>query len=208
MHAIKSALKWPARQWSECVSHRSEQLHRQLHVCKHAHVPINMYSNATHARTHQSFSSHSPHRIKIELLNQEYTVYYIGTNLGRIYKIVQYYRNNEPFSKLLDIFEVAAGEPIQVMEISQARKSLYVATDHRIKQIDLAMCNRRYDSCFRCVKDPYCGWDKEANVCKPYTLGALQVINCHHLPLGVALCCVYLCVCILRWMDGWVRVAE
>lgn len=114
-------------------------------------------------------------RIKIDLLNQEYTVYYVGTNLGRVYKIVQFYRNSEPYSKLLDIFEIATDEPIQVMEISQSRKSLYVATDNRIKQIDLAMCNRRYDSCYRCVKDPYCGWDKEANVCRPYELGLLQV---------------------------------
>lgn len=108
-------------------------------------------------------------------MNQEYTVYYVGTNLGRVYKIVQFYRNSEPHSKLLDIFEISADEPIQVMEISQSRKSLYVATDNRIKQIDLAMCNRRYDSCYRCVKDPYCGWDKEANVCRPYELGLLQV---------------------------------
>lgn len=99
----------------------------------------------------------------------------MGTNLGRVYKIVQFYRNNEPNSKLLDIFEIAPEEPIQVMEISQSRKSLYVATDNRIKQIDLAMCNRRYDSCYRCVKDPYCGWDKETNVCRPYELGLLQV---------------------------------
>lgn len=117
-------------------------------------------------------------RIKIDLLNQEYTVFYVGTNLGRVYKIVQFYRNNEPNSKLLDIFEVAPDEPIQVMEISQSRKSLYVATDNRIKQIDLAMCNRRYDSCYRCVKDPYCGWDKETNVCRPYELGLLQVWSC------------------------------
>ena len=114
-------------------------------------------------------------------MNQEFTVYYIGTNLGRIYKIVQYYRNNEPFSKLLDIFEVAPNEAIQVMEISQTRKSLYVATDHRIKQIDLAMCNRRYDSCFRCVKDPYCGWDKDTNICRPYELGLLQVTMTTHI---------------------------
>lgn len=75
----------------------------------------------------------------------------------------------------MDIFEVATDEPIQVMDLSQSRKSLYVATDNRIKQIDLAMCNRRYDSCFRCVKDPYCGWDKDSNVCRPYELGLLQV---------------------------------
>ncbi|EDW31848.1 GL10746 [Drosophila persimilis] len=116
-------------------------------------------------------------KIKIDILNQEYIVYYVGTNLGRIYKIVQYYRNGESLSKLLDIFEVAPNEAIQVMEISQTRKSLYIGTDHRIKQIDLAMCNRRYDNCFRCVRDPYCGWDKEANTCRPYELDLLQYIE-------------------------------
>lgn len=131
------------------------------------------------------------------MLNQEYTVYYVGTNLGRVYKIVQFYRNNEPNSKLLDIFEVAPEEPIQVMEISQKRKALYVATDNRIKQIDLAMCNRRYDSCFRCVKDPYCGWDKDTNVCRPYELGLLQVslhvhMNIENIPLSTVLYCILL----------------
>uniref|UniRef100_A0A182SAC6 Semaphorin-2A n=1 Tax=Anopheles maculatus TaxID=74869 RepID=A0A182SAC6_9DIPT len=116
-------------------------------------------------------------RIKIEILSQEYTVFYIGTNAGRIYKIVQYLRNGESKSKLLDIFEIAQNEAIQVMELSQKRKSLYVATDYRIKQIDLAMCNRRYDNCFRCVKDPYCGWDKDTSTCKPYEPGLLQDVG-------------------------------
>jgi hypothetical protein len=114
-------------------------------------------------------------RIYIKILNQEYKVFYIGTNTGRIYKIVQFMQNGDSKSSLLDIFEVAPNEPIQVMQISQKRKSLYVSTDHRIKQIDLAMCARRYDSCFRCVKDPYCGWDGESNSCKPYELALLQV---------------------------------
>lgn len=102
-------------------------------------------------------------------------MYYVGTNTGRIYKIVQYVRNNQMKSKLLDIFEVAQNEAIQVIEVSTKTKSLLVSTDHRIKQIDLAMCDRRFDSCFRCVKDPYCGWDKEAHACKPYVPGLLQV---------------------------------
>ena len=75
----------------------------------------------------------------------------------------------------MDIFEIAENEAIETIQISKKHKSLYVSTDHRIKQIDLAMCNRRYDSCFRCVKDPYCGWDQESNVCKPYDLDLLQV---------------------------------
>lgn len=115
-------------------------------------------------------------RLKIDLLEQEYTVFYVGTNNGRIFKIVQYYRNRESKSKLLDVFEVAPNEAIQMMEISQTQKSLYIGTDHRVKQIDLAMCSRRYDNCFRCVKDPYCGWDKESSACKPYELGLLQVM--------------------------------
>lgn len=118
------------------------------------------------------------HRIYIKILNQEYKVFYIGTNTGRIYKIVQFMQDGDSKSTLLDIFEVAQNEPIQVMQISQKRKSLYVSTDHRIKQIDLAMCSRRYDSCFRCVKDPYCGWDQDTNSCKPYELGLLQVSGC------------------------------
>lgn len=84
-------------------------------------------------------------------------------------------QNGESKSKLLDIFEVAQNEAIQVMEISQKHKSLYASTDHRIKQIYLEICNHRYDSCFRCVKDPYCGWDHEAASCKPYKIGLLQV---------------------------------
>jgi Plexin repeat len=121
------------------------------------------------------FSFTQTHRIRNQMTNQEFKVYYVGTNNGRIYKIVQFLREGESKSKLLDIFDIAKNEAIQMMEISQKHKSLYVSTDHRIKQIDLEMCNHRYDSCFRCVKDPYCGWDHDANSCRAYELGLLQV---------------------------------
>lgn len=102
-------------------------------------------------------------------------VYFIGTATGNIYKIVQFIRYGRRHSNLLDVLEVANNEPIREMGISQKTGSLYLATDHVVKQIDLAMCVRRYDSCFRCVSDPYCGWDKDAGTCKPYQLGLLQV---------------------------------
>jgi hypothetical protein len=117
-------------------------------------------------------------RMRNQLTNQEFRVHYVGTNKGLVYKIVQYVQDGQSKSKLLDIFEVAAGEAIQVMEISQKFKSLYVSTDYRIKQIHLEICTRRYDSCYRCVKDPYCGWDHEKAMCKPYKLGLLQVKLC------------------------------
>lgn len=88
---------------------------------------------------------------------------------------MQFIKFGQRQSVLLDILDISKNEPIREMEISQKTGSLYIATDHSVKQIDLAMCNRRYDSCFRCVKDPYCGWDKEYGACKPYQLGLLQV---------------------------------
>lgn len=88
---------------------------------------------------------------------------------------MQFIKFGQRQSVLLDILDISKNEPIREMEISQKTGSLYIATDHSVKQIDLAMCNRRYDSCFRCVKDPYCGWDKDTGACKPYQLGLLQV---------------------------------
>lgn len=89
-----------------------------------------------------------------------------------MHKIVQWYdQNGESSSILLDVFDVTPGEPIQIMEISRKHKALYVASDHRVKQVDLVMCNRRYDNCLRCVHDPYCGWDKDTNTCKTYSPG-------------------------------------
>ncbi|XP_019865782.1 semaphorin-2A [Aethina tumida] len=109
----------------------------------------------------------------------DYIVYYAGTNDGRVHKIVEWGKDNPDGSSsiLLDVFDVTPGEPIQVMEISKEHKALYVASDHRVKQVDLVMCNRRYDNCLRCVHDPYCGWDKDSNVCKPYSPGLLQDVS-------------------------------
>ncbi|XP_055920280.1 semaphorin-2A-like, partial [Eupeodes corollae] len=116
-------------------------------------------------------------KIRIEKLNQEYLVYFAGTNTGSIYKIVQFIKYGQRHSNLLDILEIAKNEPIREMDLSQKTGSLYIATAHSVKQIDLAMCNRRYDSCFRCITDPYCGWDKDVGACRPYQLGLLQDVG-------------------------------
>uniref|UniRef100_A0A8D8XHJ2 Semaphorin-2A n=2 Tax=Cacopsylla melanoneura TaxID=428564 RepID=A0A8D8XHJ2_9HEMI len=108
---------------------------------------------------------------------QECTVYFVATNTGHVYKIVQWYDESMagpiPHSALLDIFEVAPNQPIRAMEISRTHRSLYVAYDSGIKQIKLEMCAHRLDSCIRCVRDPYCGWDRDSKTCKPYQPGKL-----------------------------------
>ena len=107
-----------------------------------------------------------------------FIVYYAGSNDGRVYKIVQWIDDSgNSYSNLLDVFEVTPGEPIRGMEISQKHNALYVSSDHRIKQIDLVMCSRRYDHCLKCVQDPYCGWNKNTNTCQPYMTGFLQDVS-------------------------------
>uniref|UniRef100_A0A1Y1NE22 Semaphorin-2A n=1 Tax=Photinus pyralis TaxID=7054 RepID=A0A1Y1NE22_PHOPY len=116
-------------------------------------------------------------RIRVDLGGNvlEYIVYYAGTNDGRVFKIVEWHNENgDSTSILLDVFDITPGEPIQTLELSKKHKTLFVASDHRVKQIDLVMCNRRYDNCLRCVHDPYCGWDKDIYICKPYAPGLLQ----------------------------------
>ncbi|CAK1582749.1 unnamed protein product [Parnassius mnemosyne] len=115
-------------------------------------------------------------RVRVDMLGHqlEYTVYYAGTNEGKIHKIVQWTRNGDNQSALLDIFDVTPGEPIQAMALSRVHGSLYAASDRRVLQLRLALCTRRYDACVRCARDPYCGWDRDASVCREYMPGLIQ----------------------------------
>ncbi|UYV69835.1 Sema-2a [Cordylochernes scorpioides] len=113
---------------------------------------------------------------RLEVDGVPYTVFYAGTNTGLVYKLVQWRHHR---SNLVDIFQATAPEPIRAMEISSKwpRKALYVSSDSGIKQVDLVMCHGRYDSCLRCIQDPYCGWDKDRGECKPYVTGLLQDVT-------------------------------
>ena len=119
--------------------------------------------------------SFSPAKVKNNIL---FMKFFKILDTGRVYKVVQWRDvNGEPSSVLLDVFDVTPGEPIRIMEISHQHKALYVASDHRVRQIDLVMCNKRYDNCLRCVHDPYCGWDKDSNSCRSYVPGLLQDVS-------------------------------
>lgn len=136
-------------------------------------------------------------RIAIDYLDvdgMKYKLFYIGTNCGKLIKLVQWNRpNGASRSFVLDIIDVFAynmpgvttGPPpstpsasalpdtrnIRAIEISSKHRSIYVATDHFVKQISLLNCKQRYSSCVQCVRDPHCGWDQNAQECKPYTSG-------------------------------------
>lgn len=113
---------------------------------------------------------------KLVVAGKEYFVYFAGTATGLIYKLVEWYdRSGEEHSNLVDIFEATVPEPVRVLEISSQHKSLYVASDSVVRQFDLSMCRARYENCIQCIRDPYCGWDREHNGCKPFVNGQVFV---------------------------------
>ncbi|XP_013134641.1 PREDICTED: semaphorin-2A-like, partial [Papilio polytes] len=100
-----------------------------------------------------------------------YTVFYAGTSNGEVYKIVQWAGGG---SRVSDVWRAAGTEAVRALALSRRTHALYLATDNRLRQLPLRACTHRYDSCVRCVLDPYCGWDKEAGLCRPYTPGLLH----------------------------------
>jgi hypothetical protein len=38
----------------------------------------------------------------------------------------------------------------------------------------LHLCSVRYNNCVQCMRDPYCGWNRESGQCQSYRLGLLQ----------------------------------
>lgn len=144
-----------------------------------------------------------------------YTVYFAGTNTGHIYKIVEWYPitastlsdqgGAEPSmnqgssssnsagqyaqSSLVEVIEATVPEPVRAMEISSRHKSLYVASDSQVKQINLLNCKQRHDSCMQCVRDPYCGWDRKHLECRHYSPTELVLL----LSISLRFMIVYSC---------------
>ncbi|KAG9511279.1 Semaphorin-2A, partial [Fragariocoptes setiger] len=125
----------------------------------------------------------------LELDGVRYTVYFAGTNTGKVYKIVEWNVQDVPLagggssfgwssqnsagtrSNLIEIFEATpTPEPIRALEISARHKSLYVASDSAVRQFSLLNCKQRHDSCLQCSRDPYCGWDKDRQECRHQAL--------------------------------------
>ena len=99
---------------------------------------------------------------------REFSIFYIGTKTGHIYKVSQWTDDDGKLqSQLLDSFQgTVEEEPIRAMEISRSRRQLYITSDTGIRQIDLSLCSVRYDTCLQCSRDPGCGWDREAGACR------------------------------------------
>lgn len=114
----------------------------------------------------------------MEIDGVSYTIYFAATNTGQVYKIVEWTpqglldQAGQPAgaqSVLVEVIEATPGEPVRALEISSRHKSLYVASDNQVRQINLLNCKQRHDNCMQCVRDPYCGWDRKHLECKHFS---------------------------------------
>ncbi|KAF7989279.1 hypothetical protein HCN44_007953 [Aphidius gifuensis] len=89
-------------------------------------------------------------------IDVEFIIIYAGTSRGEVYNIFQWTEGKKIKTELRDKFQVSPeDEEIKAMEISPNHKSIYVATAHRVKQINLKICEKLKNSLF----DLYCELD-------------------------------------------------
>jgi len=108
---------------------------------------------------------------------QRFTIYYAGTDDGRIFKVARWPTANagDFQSRLLDVIQVTNPEPIRAMALSRKSKMLIVTSDYGIKQLPTeGLCTTRYKNCVQCVHDPYCGWNREKGECQKANSYLLQ----------------------------------
>jgi len=97
--------------------------------------------------------------------SQEYDVMFIGTDSGKVLKVVLM-RNSEGklVSNLLDeitIGDPANPEPIVSMELIDDRQYILIGTPTTISRLNVQHCHKLRKCA--CVQDPYCGWSPDSS---------------------------------------------
>ncbi|XP_059357194.1 semaphorin-4E-like [Carassius carassius] len=88
-------------------------------------------------------------------------VMFIGTKSGSVLKAVNY-GGEMVIMEEIQLFEPS--EPVKILRLSDTK--LYVGSNVGVAQLSINECGR-YHTCLDCVlaRDPYCGWDLEAEQC-------------------------------------------
>ncbi|CAM2108174.1 semaphorin-7A-like isoform X1 [Caretta caretta] len=100
----------------------------------------------------------------LDASNTSRTVLYLGTDKGKIHKVLQSGGQTVIISELSPFQRDA---PISGMALDAATGHLYAATEFEVTRLPLADCGQYRETCWKCVlaKDPYCGWDPDSKKC-------------------------------------------
>ncbi|RWS22025.1 semaphorin-1A-like isoform X5, partial [Leptotrombidium deliense] len=107
-----------------------------------------------------------------------FDVLYIGTNDGRVLKVVNVANNrmkhhgnhnqNAPIvSEDITVFPPNTSINKLVVYRTHCEQKLIIVTDNEIKSIPLNNCEAKANSCTKCValQDPYCAWNLAQKIC-------------------------------------------
>ncbi|XP_074837535.1 semaphorin-7A-like [Carettochelys insculpta] len=92
------------------------------------------------------------------------TVLYLGTDKGKIHKVLQ---NGEQTVIVAELSPFQRDAPISGMALDDSTGHLYAATEFEVTRLPLADCGQYRETCWKCVlaRDPYCGWDPDSKKC-------------------------------------------
>ncbi|XP_046350872.1 semaphorin-2A-like [Haliotis rufescens] len=94
-------------------------------------------------------------------------VFYTASNTGLVYKIFAWpseSTHKAPHSILSTIFKpFESVRPVWSMKLHG--KYVYLGTDISVTQLKIEIC-QKYMKVDQCLYDPYCGWDRDAGICR------------------------------------------
>ncbi|XP_068450064.1 semaphorin-3D [Clinocottus analis] len=100
---------------------------------------------------------------RVEAEDGPYDVLHLGTDDGKVLKVVSVVRDGrDPEELLLEELTVfQSPTPILSMELSTKRQQLYVSSELGLVQLGLQRCELYGSDCAECclARDPYCSWD-------------------------------------------------
>ncbi len=102
--------------------------------------------------------------IKINNKIPQVNVYYLGTADGKILKVSSF-DSSSIISEWKLSEPTAYTEMFSEIKINSNTQQLYALTESFVYQINLNQCEH-HRVCSTCMKDPYCGWNMNKNMCQ------------------------------------------
>ncbi|KYO19708.1 semaphorin-7A isoform B [Alligator mississippiensis] len=100
----------------------------------------------------------------LDASNASHTVLYLGTDKGKIHKVLQGEGQTVIIAEMSPFRREA---PISGLILDASTGYLYASTEFEVTRLPLADCGQYRETCWKCVlaRDPYCGWDLENKRC-------------------------------------------
>lgn len=96
--------------------------------------------------------------------NYSHTVLFLGTDKGKIHKVLQ---SGSQTVILAELSPFKEESPVSTLGLDSTTGHLYASTETEATRLPLANCTQYGKACWECVlaRDPYCGWDPSGKQC-------------------------------------------